>query len=457
MPKQIAILIFDIGKTNKKILLFNQEYNLVYEASIQLAETIDEDGFACEDVHALTDWLKNSFDEILKNEKFDIKAVNFSGYGASFVYLDKTGNIIAPLYNYLKPYTDHLKKQFYNTYGGEKLIAQQTASPILGSLNSGMQLYRLKYEKPELYNKTEYALHLPQYLSFIISKKVATDITSIGCHTMLWNFQKNNYHEWVYKEALNEKLAPVYNSNKTSSTIFNNKQIEVGIGLHDSSSALIPYLKTFNEPFILISTGTWCISLNPFNDSALTDYELNNDCLCYLSYEGKPVKASRLLAGYEHEQQIKKMAAHFNKSEDYYKAVNFDVAILNKIKNKPGTECNEINLNNFSTYDEAYHVFIHSIVQKQTTSTNLILNNSAVKKIFVDGGFSSNIIYMQMLAESFNDKEVYAASVPQASALGAALVIHSCWNEKQLPENLIVFKKICGADRNRTGVQTSLP
>ncbi len=52
--KEPVILIFDIGKTNKKVLLFDRQYQLVYEASAQLEETVDEDGFPCEDVQALT-------------------------------------------------------------------------------------------------------------------------------------------------------------------------------------------------------------------------------------------------------------------------------------------------------------------------------------------------------------------------------------------------------------------
>src|SRR5207342_2830806 len=78
------------------------------------------------------------------------------------------------------------------------------------------------------------------------------------------------------------------------------------------------------EPFILLSTGTWVISFNPFNHQMLSDYELHHDCLCYLTYKGKPVKASRLFAGYEHEQQINRLAAHFNKSIDYYKSINYE-------------------------------------------------------------------------------------------------------------------------------------
>ena len=63
MPLPVT-LIFDIGKTNKKVLLFDKQYQLVYEASKQLEETTDEDGFPCEDVHALTAWVKESFQQI---------------------------------------------------------------------------------------------------------------------------------------------------------------------------------------------------------------------------------------------------------------------------------------------------------------------------------------------------------------------------------------------------------
>jgi len=37
--------------------------------------------------------------------------------------------------------------------------------------------------------------------------------------------------------------------------------------------------------------------------------------------------------------------------------------------------------------------------------------------------------------------EVYAASVSQASALGAALVFHPHWNNKQLPAEIVDMKR----------------
>src|SRR5678815_5027269 len=114
MSKIPVIAIFDVGKTNKKLLLFDEQYKLVYETSQQLQQTMDEDEFPCEDVLALTEWVKDNFSRLLNEKQFDIRAVNFSAYGASFVYLDTDLNVIPPLYNYLKPYSADLQKKFYS-------------------------------------------------------------------------------------------------------------------------------------------------------------------------------------------------------------------------------------------------------------------------------------------------------------------------------------------------------
>lgn len=437
-----VIAIFDVGKTNKKLFLFDEHYHIVFEKTLQFEETVDEDGDACENLAALTAWGRNSIKDLIELGQFDIKALNFSAYGASFVHIDETGKPVTPLYNYLKPYPEDLKKQFYNNYGGEIPVSMITASPVLGNLNSGMQLYRLKYGQPEVFKKIHYSLHLPQYLSYLITGQAFSDITSIGCHTGLWNFPQKTYHEWVLREGISDKLAPIYSSAEVVDARAFWKDFKVGIGLHDSSSALIPYLACFSEPFVLISTGTWCITLNPFNDEPLTEKELQQDCLCYMSYRGDAVKASRLFAGNEHETETKKLAAHFNTAPDYFKTVEYDANIIAALKakdtNAAPVKFEERDIAAFSNYETAYHQLIQDIMWQQVKSTQLVLpEGGKVSRIFVDGGFSKNAIYMHLLAAAFPEMEVYAASVAQATSVGAALAIHKHWNSKPLPGDII--------------------
>lgn len=449
-----VIAIFDIGKTNKKLLLFDEGYKIVFERSEQLQEIKDEDGDDCEDVEKLKKFVFTSLDEVAGKKKFDVKAINFATYGASFVYVNEHGQVIAPLYNYLKPYPEYLKKKFYESYGGEINFSFTTASPVLGSLNSGMQLYRIKSDKPALFEKIKYAFHLPQYMSFLLTGEAYSDITSIGCHTNLWDFTRNDYHAWVKKEGVDHKLPPIVPSDKIISTIIKDVTYNIGIGLHDSSAALIPYLVNFHEPFVLISTGTWCISLNPFNHEPLTETELGSDCLCYLQYRGDPVKASRLFAGYIHDHQVDRIANHFNISADYFKSIPFSPEIAAKAKRQSGMQPSDLagrdikeslferrNLSDFDTAEDAYHQLIRDLVIQQYASTRLIMNGSKVKRIFVDGGFGKNPVYMNLLASFFPEVEVYAASVAQATAMGAALAIHKWWNNKPLPGDLIELRR----------------
>ena len=452
MAKTAVLAVFDIGKTNKKLLLLDEQYRIVYEQSRQFAETTDEDGDPCEDIAVLAAWVKDQLAAVLEMETFDVLGVNISAYGASLVHIDYNGEIVTPLYNYLKPYPRQLSDKFYRRYGGEAALSQQTASPILGSLNSGMQLYRLRQEQPEVYQRVRFSLHLPQYLSFLISGRACSDMTSIGCHTQLWDFQQNAYHHWVMAEGVNRTLAPVVPADSVIPIRWRDHRFIVGPGLHDSSAALIPYLScSGGEPFVLLSTGTWCISLNPFNTSPLTERELRADCLCYLNYQGKPVKASRLFAGYTHEEQVKRLARQYGVSEDHYRHIEYSADtmravagpedVIQTLEEAPGEIVfKDRSLSAYATYTEAYHRLILDIIRCQVFATRLVMNNSETRRIFVDGGFSKNSVFMHALASALPDVEVYGASVPQATAIGAALAIHAHWNTRPVPADIITLQ-----------------
>jgi L-fuculokinase len=434
-----VIAIFDVGKTNKKVLLFNENYEIVWAQSTSFLEIKDEDGFPSEDLNLLTDWVLETYNSILNTKEYTLKAVNFSAYGASIVAIDESNIPLTPLYNYLKPYPENLKKQFYDKFDCKETFENITSSPEMGSLNSGLQIFRMQQEKPDIFNKTKYFLHLPQYLSSLITGQFYTDSTSIGCHTSLWDFTKMKYHRWITDEKIDKKLPPFHFSEYP---IKLKEDIWVGVGLHDSSAALVPYLASFKEPFILISTGTWNITFNPFANFIPRAEAIQNDCLYYLNYKEKPVKASRLFAGNEHEIQTARLANFFKVQKDTYKCVKCNKAILKTLEGMSQAKFEDRDLSNFETYEVAYHLLIKDIINQQVASTKLVLGNNSLNKIYVDGGFSKNQVFMHLLAKAYPKKEVYASDISQASSLGAAVVIHQFWNKNPLPEKLVSLKKI---------------
>uniref|UniRef100_UPI0040480137 FGGY family carbohydrate kinase n=1 Tax=Mariniflexile sp. TaxID=1979402 RepID=UPI0040480137 len=192
MKKVIAV--FDIGKTNKKLFLFDENFDVVYTNSVRFEEVVDDDDDPCDDIESIEKWIKTEIKTIQEKNEFRIKAINFSTHGATLVYLDKNGNRITPLYNYLKPLEIDFNP-FYEAHGGVEEFSRKTASPAYGMLNSGLQMYWLKNSKPHFWNKVDAILHYPQYLSYIFSKKLTADFTSIGAHTAIWNYDDMKYHD----------------------------------------------------------------------------------------------------------------------------------------------------------------------------------------------------------------------------------------------------------------------
>ncbi|HKK75164.1 MAG TPA: FGGY family carbohydrate kinase [Saprospiraceae bacterium] len=447
-------LIFDIGKTNKKCFIFDEGYQEVYREYVRFAEQTDEDGYPCDDLQSVEKWVKSSLRKLMNDNQYPITAINFSTYGASFVHLDQQGKPLTPLYNYLKPYPEDLQIQFYENYGASDRIARQTASPQLGMLNSGMQLYWLKHRRPEVFEQIQWSLHFPQYLSYLLTGLPVSEFTSIGCHTGLWDFGKQDYHEWVYKENIDQILPPVVSTDTSINTRVNGKKIRVGVGIHDSSGALLPYLKADRKPFLLISTGTWSIALNPFNSTPLTDEELQRDGLHFLRIDGDTTKAARLFLGKEFSTQVKRLQNHFAKPEDTYKNITFNPAVYEQLRaKKEHFFCFELielervaplenKLSDFNSFEEAYHQLMLELVELQVAAVERAMGNTTINKLYIDGGFADNDLYVNMLSQHFTEVKMRTTQSPLGSALGAAIVLSDKKINKKFLKKHYAMKKI---------------
>ena len=430
--KKNVIAIFDIGKTNKKLLLFNQDLQVVYQDEQKFPEIKDEDGFECDDIDKIEHWISDSLKKVTENPEYEVKALNFATYGATLMYIDKDGKRLTPVYNYLKPMPEGIVEPLYEKYGGVTEFSRKTASPAMGMLNSGLQALWLKYKRPDVFKKVEAILHFPQYLSYLFTGEVVSEQTSIGCHTALWDFDNQKYHQWIRDEAM---PLPEPVSNYTHfQIIFENQPIEVGIGIHDSSASLAPYIENSPEPFILLSTGTWCINMNPFNEEPLTMDQINRDCLCNLGVHQKPVKSSRLFMGYIHELNIKRIADHFSKDAGYFKTVIYDEYLMSSILDSgkvffrngiPKDYVDHtVNLSSFVSFESAYLQFIADLTRECADSVKLVIpTDDITKSIYVSGGFARNEAFVRTLATLFPNKKVYTSEVDNSTAMGAALML----------------------------------
>lgn len=441
MSLRKVTLIFDIGKTTKKVLLFDNDFHVLEEQTQVFAEVPDEDGFPGEDFGSLTVWVKDILHHYLHRPEFLVTHINVTAYGASLVHLTEKNVAVEPFYNYLKPFPEDCKEEFLTLYNKKNDISTVTSSPFLGMLNSGLQLFWLKRKRPTVFQRIHTSLHFPQYFTHLLTGKTFSDITGIGCHTMLWNFENQDYHEWVDKEQIRKLFPDIYHPDHTIDHLFNNSPIKVGVGVHDSSAALMPYLAVMKEKFLLLSTGTWNICFNPFNLTLLTQHELSQDCLCFLTFDGKPVKASRIFLGHEHELQQNAMASHFNVDKKHYETIAFNKNVYQRLVETnsqssfqplgmegTGPALSEFagdrtDYTSFQDFEEAQHQLIRQLVQWQKISIDLIDPAYQVKNIIVVGGFTKSKLFLEIMKLELPERTILASDHPRAAALGAAWLV----------------------------------
>ncbi|WP_430427167.1 FGGY-family carbohydrate kinase [Maribacter litoralis] len=445
--------IFDIGKTNKKFFLFDEDHQEIYREYTRFEPIIDEDGHPTEDLHSLQVWLKEVFDRILNAKEHNITAINFSTYGASFVHLDENGKVLTPLYNYTKPMDEKVLNDFYEKYGPKNEFVKATGSSDSGMLNSGMQLFWIKHTKPEIYEKIAFSLHLPQYLSYVFTGIPLSEYTSIGCHTGLWNYADKDYHSWVYKEGIHRILPPIVSTETSINMNYNGKRIKIGVGIHDSSAALLPYVRSIKQKFILVSTGTWSIALNPFSQEHLTEKDIEKNCINYMRINGKPAKASRIFLGNEYSLQVKKLTKYFNVPKDYHKSVAFSYdtffAIMkdfNYCFKWEGIEDKNMPMEtkfNFDQFEHAYHQLMVELVLLQVDSIKTAAGDDVIEKLYIDGGFSDNDVYIKLVSHYLRNMELRTTDSSLGSALGAAIAISDTkLNSKFLKKNYALKKHV---------------
>ncbi len=397
-------------------MVFSQDYEVLDQCSITVPPARDDDGDDCEDIDTLEAWIRSKLAEM--RQKWFIEAVNFSAYGATLVHLDRHGKRLLPVYDYLKKTPGWIADKFYDQFGGREAFSMQTGSPALEMLNSGYQLFWLKKPRPEIVARIAYSLHLPQYLSWLFTRQPFSDMSSIGCHTGMWDVGKQGYHTWLKHAGLQNLLPPP--SSPFSS--IDHGDIRFGIGLHDSSAALIPYSGLQTGRVGVLSTGTWNIFLVPGYTRQLTREQYAADCLYYYLDQGHKVAASRLHLGAMVEtatQQLKTAFISTSTSDDL-SPTDINVFFCEGMLRHDFMEKARAL---FTSFGPAYAQLVHEAADMQLSAIKLLCDPGDLDVIHINGGFAGNHHFVNALQTMLPDVKISVTEFIHASALGAAMVM----------------------------------
>lgn len=300
-PRHIAVI--DIGKTNAKLALV--DLSTLTEMAVVTRPNIVQPGppYPHYDVDGHWAFLLDALATFHRDHGVD--AISITTHGACAALLNATGALATPILDYEHTYPAEIVEAF----DAIKPDFAETGSPKLaGGLNIGAQLHWLFTTDPTLKGRTAQIVTYPQYWGYRLTGVTATDITSIGCHTDLWNPYEGTFSELLMQLDIADKIATVRRPSDILGPILPQIAEATGlapdtpvcVGIHDSNASLYPHVVSQDGPVSVVSTGTWVIVMSMKAGGAVT-LDPTRDTLVNVNAHEQAVASARFMGGREYE------------------------------------------------------------------------------------------------------------------------------------------------------------
>lgn len=397
--KHIAVI--DIGKTNAKLALVNLA-TLTEVAVVTRPNTVlKTPPYPHFDAAGIWDFILLNLRAMQRNHGFD--GISITTHGATAVLLDANGGLAAPILDYETAAIDDTR----TAYNALRPKFDVTGSPALPmGLNLGAQFHWQLSRDPTLAARLATIVTYPQYWGFLATGKLACDVTSLGCHTDLWEPMAGRWSSLPAALGLAEKFAPCL----PPSAVLGMTLPELGLGkipvmcgIHDSNASLLPHLIGRAPPFSVVSTGTWVVCMAMGGDGVTLDPD--QDVLINVNAMGAPVPSSRFMGGRIFDQFTRGAIASLQDAD----AVDRSGLILTdalEYSHPPET-------------DGMAEVALGRYLGRRAAGCLAMIG--AAGPTLIEGPFSANPWFLAALAE-ITGRQVIASPSRTGTAVGAAML-----------------------------------
>jgi sugar (pentulose or hexulose) kinase len=466
MGKHVVVL--DIGKTNKKLLAFDE--NLKVVESIVENISADESGdIHFERVDAIDEWFLGGLKKLAA--EIEIGAVSITTHGATFACVGADGELSVPLIAYTTDPGEEFNKRFFAKYGDARELHKRLSTPQLGAIaNVGRGIEFARENFPAEFAETTAILNYPQYFGFVLSGVKGADSTYSGCHSYLWDFDTKSWSFMADEMGIRNLLPPEILSTEIPLGTVSAETAEktglapdtiVGRGIHDSNASLLPYIIKSTGRFVLNSTGTWCVAMCPAKDVSLSESDLDMGIFHNVDVFTNPVKTALFMGGEElrvHMEAMEKRAGlsgHPDFNPETYQKIIDEKRIFVLPGALPGTgpypNSTSAVVEDGKTYllsdivagedvppcysdAETAYAAVNISLAVQTSKMLRGVGLQDGMTIYTEGGFRNNPGYLALLSALNPGCTSLLSDIPEATAFGAALLGKAALEKRPLKE-----------------------
>ncbi|MCP8884219.1 FGGY-family carbohydrate kinase [Devosia sp. XJ19-1] len=305
-PRHVAVI--DIGKTNAKVVLIDSATRAQLAAEGTPNRVLRDGPYPHADVERLWAFIAGCLRTF--HAAHGIDGISITTHGATGALL--AGEELAlPVLDYESDAPEASEEAYARMRPG----FAETLSPRLpNGLNWGAQIFWQSRAFPEDFARVTAIIPYPQYWAWRLTGTLASEVTSLGCHTDLWAPDKGDFSSLVDTMGWRQLFPGVQPAASVIGTLRPAIAAETGLpettpvtcGIHDSNASLLPHLGHQDAPFTIVSTGTWTILMTVGGDTAGLDPA--RDSLANVDAFGRPVPTARFMGGREFDVLVPEIA-----------------------------------------------------------------------------------------------------------------------------------------------------
>jgi len=281
-------VVLDVGKTSAKLCAIDASGAVLFEQRRTNA-TVAAPPYPHLDTEAIFDWAVQGLARIAADH--EIAAIVPVAHGACAALV--AGDALAlPVLDYEFEGVSEIDAEY------EPLARDfaNTRSPRLpAGLNLGRQLFWLERRFPAEFARVTDILLWPQYWAWRLSGAKGTEITSLGCHTDLWQPEARAFSRLARERGWAERFPKIVPAWQRTGRVL--------AGIHDSNASYLVHRRSRGDaPFTVVSTGTWFVCMA--RGVPMERLHAERDMLANVDAHGDPVACARFMGGREYESIV---------------------------------------------------------------------------------------------------------------------------------------------------------
>ena len=301
-------LVIDIGKSHAKLLMVDGQGGVVERHGRKNASVVSALGYPALDVHGLQEWMAQTLRASDNTARCSHTIA--STHGAAMVALDETGLAWEPLdYEWDGLASYPLLAQAFNAAADG--FSSILSPDLPAGLNAARQLFYVQNLHADAWRRTRYLVPYAQYWAWLLCGERASEVSSLGCHTHLWQPQTGGFSTLAQARGWADLFAPLRSAWEVLGPVCPDivrqwglpPHCQVHVGVHDSNACLARYLtRQMSESpdpaaLTVVSSGTWTVLMAPGGPTATLQAE--RDMLANVDVLGRATPTARFMGGRE--------------------------------------------------------------------------------------------------------------------------------------------------------------